>query len=247
VLTSLGLVPIEQTSAVLLRLDGVVHASDLPVQSFARHLTEQLPAELVRPLIAGMRGFLEQKPELIPTGTNLDQVEDGYQAVEQLARAAGLTPAQIAAAWQLSRADLTSSAWAVDASDGLEELLTDLTAQCACYVYSDGADPAALSVLTAIDLDHRVQLLPDSLPVATARLLRGSGNDADRPIRILVVGTRWNGELDAAAAGCGTLLIDRYGLGRGSPDWRAADLARATPQIRSWAAGATTQDMPAQP
>jgi hypothetical protein len=239
-------VPIEQTSAVLLRLDGVVHTSDLPVQAFARHLTEQLPAELVRPLIAGMRGFLENKPELIPAGADLGHAEDGYQAVEQLARTAGLTPAQIAAARQASRADLAASAWAVDAADGLDELLAG--PQADCYAYSDGADPAGPAVLAALELDHRVRMLPDSLPAAIARLVGGSAAArADRRIRILVIGTTWAGELDvAAAAGCGTVLIDRYQQGHGSPDWRAADLPGSIAQIRSWA-GETTRGLPVKP
>ena len=36
-------------------------------------------------MIAGMRGFLEGKPELIPAGVELRDAEDGYQAVEMLA------------------------------------------------------------------------------------------------------------------------------------------------------------------
>ena len=236
----------EKTSVVLLRLDGVLHTSDLPVQAFARHLTDQLPAELVRPLIAGMRGFLENKPELIPAGADLERAEDGYQAVEKLAHAAGLAPAHITAARQASRADLAASAWAVDSADGLDELLAGLQADC--YAYADGADPAGPAVLTALELDQQVGMLPDSLPVAIARLLGGSASaGADRRARILVVGTRWAGELDAAAAaGCGTVLIDRYQRGHGSPHWRAADLPGVTAQIRSWAI-APTHGLPVKP
>ncbi|MEP6562699.1 MAG: hypothetical protein ABJD68_16690, partial [Nakamurella sp.] len=69
--------PSPRSLGVLLRLDGVLHTSDLPVQSFARHLTEELPADLVRPMIAGMRGFLENKPELIPAWADPGQAEDG--------------------------------------------------------------------------------------------------------------------------------------------------------------------------
>ena len=227
---------------MLLRLDGVVHTSDLPVQAFARHLTEQLPAELVRPLIAGMRGFLENKPELIPAGTDFGDAEDGYQAVEALATSAGLAPEQIGTARQASRADLVASAWAVDPSNGLEELLVDVAAHCLVGVFAEPADPAAAAVLAALDLDRQIVLLDDSLPVAIARLLDGSApGGPDVPERIIVVGTRWAGELDAAAAsGCATAMVDRYQLGRGSPQWRAADPADLTEQIQSWVAARTT-------
>ncbi len=226
---------------MLLRLDGVVHTSDLPVQSFARHLTEHLPAELVRPLIAGMRGFLENKPELIPAGTDFADAEDGYQAVEQLALAAGLTTAQIADARLASRADLAASAWAVEASDGLETLLDGLGADsvgadCLIGVFAEPADPATAAVLEALDLNGRVTLLPASLEDAITRL-HGIATPDGRPNRILVIGTRWVGELDAAAAaGCVTAMVDRYRRGSGSPQWRAHGLPGLTEQIRFWAA-----------
>jgi hypothetical protein len=238
-MTTLGTVP---TNAVLLRLDGVVHTSDLPVQSFARHLTEHLPAELVHPLIAGMRGFLENKAELVPAGTDFCGAEDGYQAVEQLALASGLTPTQIAAARRSSRVDLANSCWAVDASDGLDELLAGLPADCACAVYAEPADPAAPAVLEALDLAARVELLPESLPAAAARMLGGATPDGnERPGGILVIGTRWAGELEtAAAAGCATAMVDRYQLGRGLPDCRAADLLGLIAHSQTWAATGST-------
>ena len=126
---------------VLLRFDGVVHSSDLPVQSFARHLTDALPTDQVRAMIAGMRGFLEGKPELIPAGIDLAGAEDGYQAVELLGRAAGLTDAVIAAAYRASRADLAASAWAVDESDGLDELLAALDGRVSRVCSPSGTTP----------------------------------------------------------------------------------------------------------
>jgi hypothetical protein len=222
----------QQAATVLLRLDGVLHTSDLPAQSFARHLTEQLPADLVRPMIAGMRGFLERKPELVPTGIDLGPAEDGDQAVERLALAAGLSAAQIAAAWQASRMDLAASAWAVDPPDCLAELLTDIGANCSIKVFAEPADPAAPAVLDALGLPA-LELVPAPPATAVAALLAGG----QQPRRILVIGTRWIGQLDAAAAtGCTTALLDRYRLGRGAPDWRAADLSGLSRQIRSWVA-----------
>ncbi|MEP6562632.1 MAG: hypothetical protein ABJD68_16350, partial [Nakamurella sp.] len=80
-----------------------------------------------------------------------------------------------------------------------------------------------------------VALTPTPVATAVATLF-----DGEEPRRILVIGTRWDGELDAAAAaGCVTALVDRYRRGLGSPDWRATGLADLADRIRSWAAAGT--------
>ena len=227
--------PTPQALGVLLRLDGVVHCSDLPVQSFARHLTEGLPPEHIRPIIAGMRGFLEGKPDLMPTGFDLNTAEDGYQAVEILARTTDLTSLQITAARLASRADLADSAWAVDPPEGLDDLLAELAGPARIAVFTEAGDPAALDVLEAIGIDGQVdELVEKPTSTVVARLLQMI-DAANNPGRLLVIGTRWTGELDAASgAGCVTGLIDRYALGRGKPTWRAGDLVGLVGHVREW-------------
>jgi hypothetical protein len=221
---------------VLLRFDGVVHSSDLPVQSFARHLADALPTDQVRAMIAGMRGFLEGKAELIPAGIDLAGAEDGYQAVELLGRAAGLTDAVIAAAYRVSRADLALSAWAVDESDGLDELLAALDARVFRAVFTEPDDPAASAVLDSIGISVD-QLVAAPFPAALAAVRARVANAHQG--RILVVGTRWASELGAAAeAGYDTAQVDRFQRGRGTPTLRSADVARLVEPVRRWCAGA---------
>jgi hypothetical protein len=59
------------------------------------------------------------------------------------------------------------------------------------------------------------------------------------PRRILVVGTRWLGELSGAfGAGHHTALVDRHRLGRGTPTLRAPDVGGLVEPIRRWCADA---------
>lgn len=211
--------------SVLLCLDGIVHDSDLPVQAFARHLAQELSAGQIRPIIAGMRGYLEAKPDLMPVGIDLTDAEDGYQAVETLARAADLTPEQIAAARRASREDLAASAWAVDRTDGLDELLAQLGGDAAVAVLVEPGDPAAAAVLESVDL-------PGATVVDCIEPAIGDQ-------RRLVIGTRWAGQLaEAHDARCDTALVDRFALGRGAPTFRSPDLTGLVGPVRGWLNGA---------
>jgi hypothetical protein len=205
---------------VLLRFDGVLHASDLPVQSFARHLTQTLPADQVRVLIAGMRGFLEGKPELIPEGIELAGAEDGYQAVEILGRAAGLSAETITAAYRASRVDLAGSAWAVDASDGLEDLIAAIKGQAHLAVLTEPGDPAPAAVLDSAGIGLEVVDAPITRTHAPQLIENAS------PTRVLVVGTRWavNSRTLATWASPPRLSIDTGWAGArrpcARPTWR---------------------------
>lgn len=223
------------TLVVLLALDGVVHVSDLPVQAFARHITEQLAPDQVRPIIAGMRGFLECKTELIPAGIDLTDAEDGYQAVQILARTAGLVDSGIAAARRASRVDLAASAWAVDPADGLDELLALLAGRATVVVQVEPGDPAVSPLLDAIDLAGEPSLVESDTGAAVRNLLAGGSVDPADPRRLLAIGARWRGDLEAAAAaGCTTALVDRFNRGAGRPTWRATGLADFLDPIRTW-------------
>ena len=222
---------------VLLRFDGVVHSSDLPVQSFARHLTDALPTDQVRAMIAGMRGFLEGKPELIPAGIDLAGAEDGYQAVELLGRAAGLTDAVIAAAYRASRADLAASAWAVDESDGLDELLAALDGRVSRAVFTEPDDPAASAVLDSIGI------MVDDLGSSTAPRGPGRRPSTRRECRPAADSRRRN------SLGGRTLpppprpattrrWLIAIGWVAGTPTLRSPDVAGLVEPIRRWCAEA---------
>ena len=223
--------------SVLLQLDGVVHTGDLAVQSFARHVASAVPADRGRAVLAGMRGFLEGKPELLAAGTQLAgadllDAEDGDRAVELLAAAAGLGAREVAAARRASRMDLAASAWIVEPADGVTRMLDLLDRRASVAVLTLPDDPAAGAVLAACGLTDRVELLALPTPAAVGRLLEG--NDGE-PRRVMAIGTRWSGDLEvAAAAGCLTVLVDRFGRGRGAPTWRTAGCAGLVDIVRSW-------------
>jgi len=246
-LTSADPRPMPYRLGMLLAVDGVVHVSDLAVQSFARHATEELgqpAAESTRALIGGMRGFLEGRADLLPADPAvkdaLSMADDGDQAVEILCRAADLTPRQVVAARRASRVDLANSAWAIDAAPGLAELLAGLPADSHVAVVAHDLTGVpevmeAIGIAAAVDeflLDAggtqgREQVV-DHVMAATGT--RSS------PDRLLVVGGRWDPDLAVPhAAGCTTALVDRFGRGRGTPTWRDAELANLVPEILRWA------------
>jgi len=236
---------------VLLAVDGVVQVSDLAVQSFARHATDQLPPtadDATRALIGGMRGFLEGRPDLLPSDPAVRQAmgdaEDGDQAVEILCRAAGLTPRQIGAARRAARVDLANSAWAIEAAPGLTELIAGLPADSYVAVVAHdltGVAEIVDSIGLTADIDDvlgdpggsegREQLVDQVIAA-------GVGSAPDR---LLVVGSRWDPDLAVPhAAGCTTALVDRFGRGRGTPTWRGAQLADMVGDILRWAATSGT-------
>jgi len=218
---TLASVPTPSDRLVLLSLDGVVHTSDLAVQAFARHIADEVGPDRTRPIIAGMRGFLEDRPELIPPGIDLGSAEDGYQAVEILARTAGLSDGQVAAARLASRADLVGSAWAVDEAVGLPELLAAVAGRARVGVLGGPDDPAPAAVLDALGID--VDTIVDHVDPGPA------------PALVLVIGAGWAGALATAhERGCATAVVDRFRRRRGTPTYRATDLSGLLDPIRGW-------------
>ncbi|MGS0687823.1 hypothetical protein ACVBEQ_22140 [Nakamurella sp. GG22] len=218
--------------AVVLRLDGVIHAGDVAVQSFARHAAGALPADQARAVIAGMRGFLERAPG----AAGPRDAEDGDQAVAVLAAAAGLPQARIEAARLASRHDLAATGWLLEPSDGLENLLASLRGALV-VVLTTAPDPAAAAVLDACELTDRVDMVTEGpvtsvLPVVLERI-----GATTAPERLLMIGTRWVGELAAAqAAGAATGMVDRFARNLGTPTWRSAELAGLVEPARQWCA-----------
>jgi len=231
---------VSPTLGLLLAFDGIVLGSDLPVQSFARHASQGLSAADTRALIGGMRGFLEGRPDLMPADIALDHAQDGDEAVEILARATGLDDAAIVQARRASRVDLAGSAWAVDPTPGLAELLSGLPRVYRVMVVDTdrtGVTQVAASVGIADDVDAVITRPRGSEGVrqAVEEVLDAIGPASD-PKRLLAIGCRWDPDLVVPqAAGCLTGLVDRFALGRGTPTWRSADLAGLVPEVRRWA------------
>ncbi len=134
-------VPTEPVAALLFDFDGTLYVGDLPVHAYARRVAERLDGAAGVGVVAGMRRFLEDRSVPGDPGTDLSAAQDGYQAVELLAVAAGADADLLSAAYRQSRHDLAASAFAVDAPDGLVDLLTGLHGQVRSVVVSN-ADPA---------------------------------------------------------------------------------------------------------
>lgn len=225
--------------SALLRFDGIVHTSDLPTQAFARHLSENLSPAQIPVVIGGMRGFLEGRPELMPPGIDLTGAEDGEQAVEILAGAAGLDRSVIEAARRASRRDLAASVWAVDKAAGLDELLAGLVgAEIAVFTTDD--DPAAAALLESEEIAVD-RLIRAPFPAALDEM-RSITRPGPPPI---VIGTRWAGELSVArTAGCVTVLVDRRATGVGSPTVRCSALTDVGPLLVDVLAQHSTRSNP---
>lgn len=219
---------------VAIALHGVAHTDDVGAQAFARHLAAAAQARGLdgRPVVAGMRAFLEGKPELAPPPPwsrpdGPPPPATGDRAVELLAAAAGCPQAQIAAARRASRHDLAGTAWILDPADGLDELVGVLTGRAQVVLVADPDDPATGPVLDALELAGRFAVVD---PAGLQNALTGR--------RALLVDAAWAPVLAAgAAAGHTTALVDRFSSGQGGPDLRAGDLSALRPGILAWLEG----------
>ena len=73
---------------------------------------------------------------------------------------------------------------------------------------------------------------PAGMPAVLRRLLEGAGLPPDR---LLSVGDVWRNDLEPAAAiGAATAFVDRFGLGEGSPTFRARTLESLLPDVERW-------------
>ena len=227
------------TLALLFDFDGTLYVGDLPILAYARHASELLPDAAATDLIDGVRFFLEGK-SVSGRPLDLTAAEDGYMGVEMLARAAGLTSEQLDGAYHLARKDLAGSAFALEAPEGLEELLVDL-ADAYVVVVTNADLTGVAEVLTAIEVAGHIDRIvtdagkPHSMPGHVADTLAHIGAQHE-PHRLMVVGDRWSNDLAAAfAAGARTALVDRFHRGDGTPHLREATLAELIPAIRQWA------------
>lgn len=224
--------------ALMLDFDGTVYTGDLPVQAYARRLAEQLPDPARTGLIAGMRRFLEGRHVPGDPGTDLSMAEDGYQAVELLAIAAGLDAGQLSVGYRASRLDLAGSVFALDPVDGLAELLRELGSRAVVVLVSNADVTGVHEVLDAVGLTPWLDEVvvdagkPGCWPDLLSRVVEEVGSAE----RIMAVGDRWSSDLaPVSAVGGWTALIDRFGRADGAPDVAGPDLEGLLPRIREQA------------
>lgn len=233
--------PSEQPAEILLlfAFDGTLYVGDLPILAFARHCSDQLSIAAATDLVDNIRFFLEGK-SYGDRIVDLSAAADGFQAVEILAVAAGLSQSQIEDARRAGRRDLARSAFALDAPEGLIGLFRDLPA--ARVVVVTDADPTGVhEVLEATGVSsyiHQV-ITGAGVPDSTSGIIKaaldtiGRGVDSDR---MMVVGNRWADALAAAHhLGTATAMVDRFGRGDGTPTLRADTLGDLVPGLRDWA------------
>lgn len=209
-------------------LPGVAYHDDLAVQAFARHLTAAIEAGggNGRRIVAGMRSFLEGKPDLLPDPPWSTPPATGYRAVEQLAGELGCPPDVLARARSASRQDLARTAWLLDPADGLTDLLDRAGPRTRVVAVVHPADPATGAILEALELAGRAQ-------IAGPADLDPPGAD-----RMVLIDAVWSPLLvRAQGTGARTVLIDRFGTGAGRPDTRSPDLRSAVPAITAWLEG----------
>ena len=219
---------------LFLDFDGTLYVGDLPVHAYARRVAERLGGTAGVGVVAGMRRFLEGRSVPGDPGTDLAAAEDGYQAVELLAIAAGADADLLSAAYRQSRHDLAASAFAVDAPEGLVELLAAVHGRVQVVVVSNADPPGVAEVLAGTGLAALLDemMLDAGKPDCWPSLIERYAELAGGTDRLLAVGDRWSSDLaPIAAAGGWTALIDRFGRADGSADARATDLTALLPAI----------------
>lgn len=230
--------------ALLLDFDGTAYTGDLPYLAYARHVCDHLEPTAAAGLIRQIRSYLETtRPSdraQLPAG--LQRAEDGYQAVAELAVAAGVGVDQRRQAYLRSRQDLAHSAFAVDAAEGLVELLAELGERMYVLLATNAPAVGVAEVLAGTGLAPYVDrvVVDAGKPGGTAGLVRDLVNllgPGQGPLsgRLVAAGDRWGADLaDADRAGGRTAYVDRFHRGDGGPSWRATDLASMLPMIRKW-------------
>lgn len=250
---------------VVIGLD-LVHDSDVGTQAFARHVGEHLTVERARLVVAGMRGVLEDKADLIAEALqafpdlDLTAITTGPDLVAALAAGAGLTRQQITEAQAAAALDLARSAWTVGPAPGLAELRQAVIAhhrQLAVLAPTPVGVPEILDAIEMPDLPWVV--VPPSQQAQWWRdAVRPSSPQGGRtaepepgPVRRLsppsaadhlVIADRPAELVAPATAGVRTALIDRFGRARPArhgthATWSAVDLTSLLPTIAPWLEG----------
>lgn len=225
---------------LLLDLDGTVCRGDNQVHEYARQVGAQLTGDAARELATAVSAFLDSPDDAARTG-NLADAQDGYQAVEAIARALGATVDQLHHAFHTIRARLYAGEICAEAPAGLIELLTDLPDNVRVVLATNAPANGLANLLdrlhVATFLDEVITEVgkPAGLGPVVERLLDQAGA-ASEPQRLLSVGDIWENDLRVPLArGCQTAYVDRFDRDQGPAHARAVTLEDLYDDIREWA------------
>lgn len=204
---------------VVLDFDGTVAVGDEPVLAYFRGIAGPAADDLLASWASTGEGY-----------------RDGYALVADWAARHGVEESVRSAAYAASRAALHAGSAAVVAPAGLADLLRSRPSDVRCVLVTNAPVAGIEPVLDRLGLGGLLDELigdagkPAGMPEILAGLLRGRSPD-----RLLSIGDIWRNDLEPAAAiGAATAFIDRFGLGEGSPTFRARTLEALLPDIAGW-------------
>lgn len=216
--------------------DGTVSLGDEPVMAYARAAARRLPREDDRrALLAGVASYLRGEPGRV-------EALDGYYAVAALGQRVGAGTADLGAAYRESRALVGTAAAPIVAPPGLRALLDEARGLAHVVLVTNAPAEGIEGLLQGLGLDGAFdEVIGDAgKPAGMTRILSSLLEQAgigSAPERLLSIGDIWTNDLaPAAALGCTTFLVDRYGTGAGRPDRRARELGELYPAVREWLA-----------
>lgn len=239
---------------LLLDFDGTVCLGDDPVLHYAAEV-DALLAERGRTVHddGGVRAVvaaaLDAGDLQVPALPERAAVQDGYQLVQRLGRARGLSAEETGVAFRAGREALLAAGLRrsdVHAPAGLAALLDEVRETAAVVLITNSPAAAFAPWLEVLGLTGAFDAVvndagkPAGLPAALEAALEeargGAGVEHVADTQILSVGDIWENDLaPVAARGGTTVLIDRFAAGVGSPDHRVPDFAAAAPILRQWA------------
>ncbi len=216
--------------SVIFDFDGTVCIGDEPALAYARAVAEAEPrlGDLPTRVAAYLRG----------EDSSID-ADDGYQAVQLAATAAGVPLEVIQTAFLAARAGISDGSIDVRAPEGLSELLTLLRDGGVRAVLVTNAPPGGLDrILARLDLSDAF----DSI-YADAGKPHGMEAILDDAVgagriewsNLLSIGDIWENDLRIPhERGAATALIDPLNRRRGQPDVRTETLGGLTPWVKEW-------------
>jgi FMN phosphatase YigB (HAD superfamily) len=228
------------TGVLVLDFDGTVCLGDAPVVEYAEAVIRRLPDDIRASGADRIRSGLEE----FFAGTrnpDLADAPDGYYAVARLAAGLGVSGEERNAAYVESRTAVHAGEVPIFAPPGLRDLLVGVRPHVRIVLVTNAPEHGVETLLDALGLGGLFDEVrgdagkPSGMGPILDGLLAEAGI-ADTPERLLSVGDIWANDLEPAAArGCRTALVDRYGTGSGLATHSAPTIVELFPALRAWA------------